>query len=87
MLNVSPIGRNCTQEERIAFFEYDKVCKEPILSKTLVGVFNNIRCLPDPLLGNTCLRETTIMNSTCLYMHLALVKSKRVVPSSLYISN
>jgi len=28
MLNVSPIGRNCTQEERIAFFEYDKVCRE-----------------------------------------------------------
>lgn len=27
MLNVSPIGRNCTQEERIAFFEYDKVHK------------------------------------------------------------
>ena len=25
MLNVSPIGRNCSQEERIAFFEYDKV--------------------------------------------------------------
>ncbi|PFX29562.1 phosphomannomutase-like [Stylophora pistillata] len=24
MLNVSPIGRNCSQEERIAFFEYDK---------------------------------------------------------------
>lgn len=23
MINVSPIGRNCSQEERIAFFEYD----------------------------------------------------------------
>ncbi|EDO47912.1 predicted protein [Nematostella vectensis] len=25
LINVSPIGRNCTQEERIEFFEYDKV--------------------------------------------------------------
>eukprot|EP01133_Synstelium_polycarpum_P000368 gene368-428_t len=25
MINVSPIGRNCTQEERVAFLEYDKV--------------------------------------------------------------
>ena len=24
MLNISPIGRNCSQEERMAFFEYDK---------------------------------------------------------------
>merc|ERR1719384_2320 len=24
MLNVSPIGRNCSQEERMAFYEYDK---------------------------------------------------------------
>lgn len=24
MLNVSPVGRNCTQEERIQFFEYDR---------------------------------------------------------------
>lgn len=27
MLNVSPIGRNCTQEEREAFFEFDKTAK------------------------------------------------------------
>lgn len=27
MLNVSPIGRNCSQEEREAFFEYDKTAK------------------------------------------------------------
>lgn len=27
MINVSPIGRNCSQEERIAFYEYDKVHK------------------------------------------------------------
>ena len=25
MLNVSPIGRNCSQKEREEFFEYDKV--------------------------------------------------------------
>ena len=24
MINVCPIGRNCSQEERIEFFEYDK---------------------------------------------------------------
>lgn len=23
MLNVSPVGRNCTKEERIQFYEYD----------------------------------------------------------------
>lgn len=27
MLNVSPIGRNCSQEERIEFYEYDKIHK------------------------------------------------------------
>ncbi|VDO03912.1 unnamed protein product [Rodentolepis nana] len=27
MLNVSPIGRSCSQPERIAFFEYDKIHK------------------------------------------------------------
>ena len=25
LINVCPIGRNCSQEERIEFFEYDKV--------------------------------------------------------------
>ena len=27
MMNISPIGRNCSQEERDAFEEYDKVHK------------------------------------------------------------
>eukprot|EP00013_Stygamoeba_regulata_P010332 CAMPEP_0177685420 /NCGR_PEP_ID=MMETSP0447-20121125/33029_1 /TAXON_ID=0 /ORGANISM="Stygamoeba regulata, Strain BSH-02190019" /LENGTH=249 /DNA_ID=CAMNT_0019195481 /DNA_START=46 /DNA_END=795 /DNA_ORIENTATION=- len=27
MLNISPVGRNCSQEERIAFNEYDKIHK------------------------------------------------------------
>ena len=27
MLNISPIGRNCSQEERMAFYEYDKTHK------------------------------------------------------------
>lgn len=26
MINVSPIGRNCSQEERDEFERYDKVC-------------------------------------------------------------
>lgn len=25
MLNVCPVGRSCSQEERVQFFEYDKV--------------------------------------------------------------
>ena len=25
LINVCPVGRNCTQEERMEFFEYDKV--------------------------------------------------------------
>merc|ERR550539_1563159 len=33
MLNVSPIGRNCSQEERIAFYELDK--KEKIREKMI----------------------------------------------------
>lgn len=24
MLNVSPVGRNCSQKERLQFYEYDK---------------------------------------------------------------
>jgi phosphomannomutase len=35
MLNVSPIGRNCTREERNAFNEYDQVHN---VRKTMVGV-------------------------------------------------
>ena len=27
LINVCPIGRNCSQEERVEFFEYDKVSK------------------------------------------------------------
>jgi len=26
MINVAPIGRDCTYDQRLAFFEYDKVC-------------------------------------------------------------
>ena len=25
LINVCPVGRNCTQEERMEFFDYDKV--------------------------------------------------------------
>lgn len=67
MLNVSPIGRNCTQEERIAFFEYDKVCScNHIQFKALFGVLltpilddvHHTRVLP----RNTHLREMRIMH-------------------------
>ena len=27
MLNICPVGRNCSQNERINFFEYDKIHK------------------------------------------------------------
>lgn len=33
MINVSPVGRNCSQEERIEFFEYDK--KEKVREKMI----------------------------------------------------
>ena len=35
MLNMSPIGRNCSQEERDAFEEYDKEAK---VRETMVGI-------------------------------------------------
>lgn len=35
MLNVSPIGRNCSQEERDEFEQYDKVAK---VRETMVGI-------------------------------------------------
>lgn len=39
MLNVSPIGRNCSQEERIAFNEYDLVCMKHLLLSPLTLSF------------------------------------------------
>jgi phosphomannomutase len=39
MLNFSPIGRNCSLEERIAFYEYDKVHK---VRETMVKVLETI---------------------------------------------
>jgi phosphomannomutase len=35
MLNISPIGRNCTHQERIDFFEYDKKLK---IRETMIEV-------------------------------------------------
>lgn len=26
MINICPIGRNCSHQERLEFYEYDKVC-------------------------------------------------------------
>lgn len=34
MLNVSPIGRSCSQEERIEFYELDKVSSQTYLSNS-----------------------------------------------------
>ena len=42
MLNISPIGRNCSQEERIAFYEYDKAHKiRETMVKKLEAEFGN----------------------------------------------
>ena len=35
MLNVSPIGRNCSYEERVEFWEYDKIHK---VREKMVGI-------------------------------------------------
>ena len=50
MLNVSPIGRNCSQEERDAFEEYDKEAK---VRETMVGIMRekfahmDLTCAPN----------------------------------------
>ena len=65
MLNVSPIGRNCTQEERVAFFEYDKVCKEPqsVQSTSFkCSTYTNIRCSPYQSVAMKRLLRETIMH-------------------------
>eukprot|EP00494_Astrolonche_serrata_P005044 UN05060 len=41
MVNVSPIGRNCSQEERNAFAEYDK--KHKIREKMIEAIKKNYR--------------------------------------------
>ncbi|XP_073489081.1 phosphomannomutase 2 isoform X4 [Aquarana catesbeiana] len=42
MLNVSPIGRNCTQEERIEFFELDKVDKSALMCSLTAGTRHTV---------------------------------------------
>jgi hypothetical protein len=45
MLNVSPIGRNCSQEERDEFEKYDKVVNFSFtISLELFTLFNNLKC-------------------------------------------
>ena len=41
MLNVSPIGRNCSQEERDDFEKFDKVCgcSAQMLSVSITSLF------------------------------------------------
>jgi phosphomannomutase len=47
MLNVSPIGRNCSQEERVEFEKYDQVC---------------IHCLHASV-GRMCIHHVIILHS------------------------
>jgi len=37
LINVCPIGRNCSQEERLEFFEYDKVSRSVACVKGTMG--------------------------------------------------
>lgn len=44
MLNVSPIGRNCSQEERDEFEKYDKVMTYFSFYHTRTVAFFNLKC-------------------------------------------
>ena len=43
MINVSPIGRNCSQEERDEFEKYDKVLEQFLLGKISNAQFNFLK--------------------------------------------
>lgn len=46
MLNVSPVGRSCSQEERIEFFEYDRKHKvRERICKEINQEFNELSCV------------------------------------------
>lgn len=79
MLNVSPIGRNCTQEERIAFFEFDKVCRDCITFFPMHCWCSTLtcRCSPNLLLGKTSLFERN-------HTYLAVFKLRSVAQNSLF---
>lgn len=53
MLNVSPIGRSCSQQERIEFYELDKVTllthTRKRRSRTLLGEENVLKPVENPL--------------------------------------
>jgi len=51
MLNMSPIGRNCSQEERDAFEEYDKEAK---VRETMVGIMREKFAHMDLTCAPTC---------------------------------
>jgi phosphomannomutase len=56
LINVCPIGRNCTQEERMEFFEYDKVeTSVPVFQLTKHTPFKH---LASPLSLSSPLRNT-----------------------------
>ncbi|XP_043567524.1 phosphomannomutase 2 isoform X2 [Chiloscyllium plagiosum] len=42
MLNISPIGRNCSQEERIEFFELDKVDRSVLMYFQMGGISDTV---------------------------------------------
>ncbi|XP_067912236.1 phosphomannomutase 2 isoform X2 [Heterodontus francisci] len=42
MLNISPIGRNCNQEERIEFFELDKVDRSALMCFQTAGINDTV---------------------------------------------
>jgi len=48
MLNISPIGRNCSQSERDAFEQYDKKTN---IRKTMVAAMEADRARLEPILG------------------------------------
>ena len=54
MLNVSPIGRNCSQEERDEFERYDKVRENFFSSVPYRKPIMSIVCLSDDIIL-TCL--------------------------------
>lgn len=73
MLNVSPIGRSCSQEERIEFHELDKV--SPSDTAWVSGV--KIRCAASWPVAEGCLLDRHALNNRYLLVFLRKKTSDR----------
>jgi len=62
MLNVSPIGRNCSQEERDEFEKYDKVMIYFSFYHTKTFIFFNLKCYRFNFILKICNMSSQVQN-------------------------